>query len=128
METILQSIESDHQQIIEWLSNVQFCEDELGVFRKQLSEISAKNSQFDVRAMIEHFENQFIIKKELIDTNKHLLRAHEHELKERAARHPYHIHHHYLRENKQLTNTVESFLASFTDLKDEFNQFLSKHL
>lgn len=128
METLLQSIESDHQQIMEWLQNVQFCEDELSVFRKQLSEVSLKNTQFEVRAMIEHFENQFIIKKELIDTAKHLLKAHEHELKERAAKHPYHIHHHYLRENKQLTNTVESFLASFADLKEEFNQFLMKHL
>lgn len=128
MKNNLKSIHEVHDQINEWLKSLDFVTDELGVFKNRLSEVSSKNNKLEVRAQIEHFENQFIMRKEQVDEYRHMLKEQQHELTKKAANHPFTTDNHFLRENLETADKINSFTAAVKEMKDEFNEFLGKVL
>ncbi|MFM7851037.1 MAG: hypothetical protein ACKO96_03775, partial [Flammeovirgaceae bacterium] len=60
-----------------WLNEMIFFKEELGIFDKYLLEIVRKNTGQDIMKAIEHFQNQFIRQKEVIDELTHDIREHE---------------------------------------------------
>lgn len=112
----------------EWLSELSFHKDELVFFKKQLTDLAAKNTAMEIMKLVEHFENQFLVRTENIDILHHDINEHLGKiakgiqeknnklLREEAS-------HHKAVKEKYIT---ESKL--FADLKIEFNKFLSKVL
>ena len=112
----------------EWLSELGFHKDELAFFKKQLTEVAGKNTAVEIMKLVEHFENQFLVRTENIDILHHDINEHlgkiakgiqektNQLLREEAS-------HHKAFKEKYIT---ESKL--FADLKIEFNKFLSKVL
>ena len=60
-----------------WTNELGFFQDELGIFEKRLSELVQKYSDREVLAELEHFQNQFIRQKEVLDQLKHDIKVHD---------------------------------------------------
>lgn len=108
-----------------WLASSKFYADELRIYQKRLDEIATKNNSFDVRAQIEHFQNQFIIQKEQLDILNHDVHKHESWLAKFALEHPVAIDHQQFDDHYHIQNRMDTFIKIYNDLKTEFNKFLS---
>jgi hypothetical protein len=113
----------DHQL---WYSEASFFADELKIYQNRLEEIASKNTKSEVRAQIEHFQNQFIIQKEQIDILKHEITIYEQGLAKYAKENPVAIDHKLFDSNNALTERAEMFRTIFTELKAEFKKFASE--
>lgn len=58
-------------EITEWNRILDFYATEISIFRERLAEVAAKNNKAGVTAAIEHFQNQFIVQEEVLQTLRH---------------------------------------------------------
>lgn len=116
-------LHEDHQN---WVKALSFYKEELSIWKDRLAEVSAKNNSTDARAGVEHFQNQFIREGEVIDTLVHDINAHESELVKYAKEHPVAVEHTYFRNHTDLEERMKRFEEIWTELKAEFNRFLTK--
>jgi len=54
-----------HADHLLWTNNMKFYLDELTIFEKRLGELVTRNTKLEVVSQIEHFQNQFILQKEV---------------------------------------------------------------
>ena len=88
MRTQQKHISYLHTEHIDWLKQLQFYKDDLGVLQKHLEEAAAKNSSYETRAHVERFQNQFIRQNEVIDELRHEIKQHENELERTIKTNP----------------------------------------
>ena len=121
----IQDIHKDNQN---WLKDLQFYADELLVFDKELVDVSSKNTSKDVKQEVEKFQNQFIIQRNEIDYLRHLATLQEDHLVAEVKENPVAVDHRKMTENQTLKNRMAIFVPIYTEMKDDFRTFLSKHL
>lgn len=108
-----------------WSKELSFAADEIKFFEKKLGEIVGTLSDRDVLASLEHFQNQFIRQKEVVDELNHAIGVHEQDLSNR------------LKSDAELDDSMTGvhtkmrddmmmFRKLFAELKAEFFQFLGK--
>jgi hypothetical protein len=122
-------IQSLHLEYNTWIAELNFDTELIRIFESHLAELVSRNSGTEIRAQIEHFQNQFIRQKEVIDELKHELNIAEKQLagfaKEMSA---------VGYENERLDNHAglrDKFLIFrkiFSELKEEFHRFESKRM
>ena len=110
----------------EWLGKLDFYEKELGILKERLTEIAGKNSSFEARAGIEHFQNQFIVQQNNIDELKHAVKENMHLAFEEVKEHAGHIGSGTVSEYKIIDDAVRSFEKVVNELRHEFNLYLAK--
>lgn len=108
-----------------WTSAAKFYSDELKIYQKRLEEVASKNTSEEVRKKVEQFQNKFIIQKEEIDILNHEVIVHEQFLSSFAKRNPTAIDHQLFADHKTMHDRMESFHILYTELKNEFNSFLT---
>lgn len=69
-----------HTEYSQWIAELNFDKEEISRFEKQLESLLNKNNSAGARAQVEHFQNQFIREKEVIDELKHKLHISERQL------------------------------------------------
>jgi hypothetical protein len=74
------SIPSLHLEYQLWIRELSFYKESIKIFEKHLELLINRNTGKAVRAKIEHFQNQFILQKEVIDELKHRLNISEKQL------------------------------------------------
>ena len=74
------SIRSLHLEYQLWVRELVFYKEEIKIFEDHLEALNNKNTKNTVRAQVEHFQNQFVLQKEVIDTLKHNLNISEKQL------------------------------------------------
>jgi hypothetical protein len=74
------SIRSLHMEYQLWTRELVFYKEEIKIFEDHLSAILDRNNKNGVPAQVEHFQNQFILQKEVIDFLKHDLIVSERQL------------------------------------------------
>lgn len=62
------------------MRELSFYKEEIKIFENHLENIIQRNTKYDVPAQVEHFQNQFILQKEVIDYLKHDLHVSEKQL------------------------------------------------
>ncbi len=60
----------------DWLRALDFYKQELGILRGRLTEVAGKNTDAEAMKQVEHFENQFKIQVNSIDTLAHNINKH----------------------------------------------------
>lgn len=65
------SIRSLHLEYQLWIRELIFYKEEIKIFEDHLQELIKRNTSKEVLAHAEHFQNQFICQKEVIDQIKH---------------------------------------------------------
>lgn len=69
-----------HQEYRTWIDELDFCKEEIAIFESQLSSSVSRITASLALAQVEHFQNQFIREKEVIDELKHKLHISEKQL------------------------------------------------
>jgi hypothetical protein len=116
-------VNAEHQ---EWLKGLVFYKEDLQILENRLIEIASKNTAFEARQGIEHFQNQFLVQRNNIDELKHKIREHISiygkitELAEEV------VENEKLAEHENLKDEYNSFEKIVKELRQEFNIFLAK--
>ncbi len=127
----LQDLHSDHQL---WLNTLRFCKDEIGIFDKRMEEIarravrSATDESREVMAELEHFQNQYIREREVIDELRHDIKQHENGLEKFAKEHPIAVDHVLFMDHQGLRDRVHTFEKLYHELKGEFMRWLAARM
>ena len=109
-----------------WIRALNFYTDELKIFEDRLAEVSSKNTDHEVKAQVERFQNQFIREKEVIDILLHDIKAHEETLVEYAKEHPIAVNHVYFENHSGLEDRMATFNKIWKELRSDFMRFLSE--
>jgi predicted RNase H-like nuclease (RuvC/YqgF family) len=128
MESSKKHISELHTEHTEWLNKFSFYREEIQSFNNRLSDLVKANSIVEVTAQIEHFQNQFIRQNEVIDELRHEIRSHESSLVQQVGANPVASDHRTVTDHAGLRDKVLTFEKIYTELKQEFNHFLSKSL
>ncbi|MCB9194167.1 MAG: hypothetical protein H6597_06505 [Flavobacteriales bacterium] len=100
--------------------------DEIGIFENRLEDIVKRNTHTEVMANVEHFQNQYIRQREVIDELRHDIKQHENILEKESIERPTAIDHRVFEDHTQLRDRMETFERLYHELKDEFQQWLVK--
>ncbi len=120
------NIYDQHTEHTEWLKKLSFYVDEIAIMQKRLEEISAKNSGHEVRTEIEHFQNQLIIQSKTADDLKRSIKLDEKVIMANINQNPVASDHRKAEDHTEEREQITRFETIFTEIRKEFNAFLSK--
>lgn len=123
-----ESIYKQHSENNEWTEKLNFYKDEVNILKNRLAEIASKNTNKEVLAEVEHFQNQFIIQRNNIDEIAHLVKINEENLQKEIKNNPVAVDHRKTEYHQNEKNQVESFESNFNDLRSKFKVFTAKHI
>ena len=119
----LSDLHFEHQV---WLNTLQFCKDEIGIFERRMEEIVSRNTDKALLAELEHFQNQYIREREVIDELRHDIKQHENFLEQEVKEHPIAIDHRAFGDHTILRERMGTFEQLYKELKDEFYRWMAK--
>jgi hypothetical protein len=118
-----------HLEYRNWMNELSFCKEEIGIFEGHLENVVNRTTVTAVRAQVEHFQNQFIRQKEVVDELKHKLHISERQLagfvKELSGLGLESIR---MDNHSKLREDVKIFRKLYTELKEEFRRFEADHM
>jgi hypothetical protein len=118
------SIRSLHLEYQLWTRELVFYKEEIKIFEDHLEAILQRNNKNGVPAQVEHFQNQFILQKEVIDYLKHDLIVSEIQLADFAqGLSDEGIDSIKMDNHGKLRERVATFRKIFKEIKGEFRRF-----
>ncbi len=119
----LVEMKSEHDY---WQDRLRFYKDEISHFNQHLGKISLSGGRSELMASVEHFQNQFIRQKEVLDIIRHDFKQHENlieALGEGKSSEPSQGIQklHMIQRDK-----LDQFERIFHELRNEFNIFLNQ--
>jgi hypothetical protein len=111
-----------------WRSELLFWEGELRFFTKRLEELVLRWTDKNVLAQLEHYQNQFILHGEVIDTLKHDINVHETDLSTHSKRKEDVLNQELVKKHIEFRHRMETQQQIFANLKMEFFKYLSKYM
>lgn len=110
-----------------WKNELLFVADEIQVYENRLTDLVMGETPHEMLPKLEHFQNQFIREKEVIDHLKHDVNSHEHKLvewvrTEKGNEESLAVKHEALQERMAI------FRKIFAELKGKFYQFLAEYM
>lgn len=115
----------EHKQ---WKGELFFWEDELKSFKNRLSELVSRWTDKEVLAQLEHYQNEFVLHNEVIDTLQHEINIHETEMAEHSKKGEDVLNTHFVKNHLEFRNRMETQRQIYADLKKGFFRFLSKYM
>ncbi|MES2778618.1 MAG: hypothetical protein V4651_01855 [Bacteroidota bacterium] len=117
-----------HTEKQNWLSALALSKDEIESFENRLEEIAKANNQVEITSKVEHFQNQFIRQREVMDILVHDIHAAESAMAHQVEANPVATEHKTAPDHTELRDRAETFTNLFAELKTEFNTFAAKTL
>jgi hypothetical protein len=122
--TTIPQLHLEHQL---WINELNFYKEEIKLFEKYLTNCISSNPGRDAAVGVEHFQNQFIIQKDIIDHLKHELGVSENRLvgfvKELSGLGLDSIR---MDNHTKLRERMKTFREIYSDLKKDFRRFESE--
>ncbi|TLP81748.1 hypothetical protein [Maribacter sp. ACAM166] len=115
----------EHKQ---WRSELAFWEDELKSFKNRLAELVKRWTDKNVLAQLEHYQNEFILHGEVIDTLQHEINVHETDMAEHSKKNEDVIDRNFAKQHLEFRHKMEKQREIYADLKKDFFRFLSKYM
>ena len=112
----------------EWLNALQFYKEDITILEHRLEDIARRNTKQEVLAELEHFQNQYIRQREVIDVLRHDIKQHENFLEKESKEHATAIDHRGFGDHTELRNQMETFEKLYRELKDEFYRWVAKSM
>lgn len=118
------SIEQFREELQSWKHELSSIKEEIRQFEYQLEKMANKKLPKDLLALVEHFQNQFICQKEVIDTLRHDLPDSRNKLEN--------IFHHLRSDNRVenwesstegLEGRMDTFRKIYIEIKQNFRRF-----
>ncbi|HTL81363.1 MAG TPA: hypothetical protein VL651_06650 [Bacteroidia bacterium] len=117
-----------HAENTDWLKRMDFYKHETQVLEERLKDATGLFESKEMKAKLEHFQNQLIIQKEKIDELSHDIRDHESYIENRVIENPTETEHRELNDHPVLRDRFVTFEKLYNDLRKEFYLFISKEL
>lgn len=121
----LSDLHFEHKQ---WMNELKFWEDEIKSFDIRLGEIVTRYTSNEIRARVEHFQNQFILHDEVIDIMKKEVKTHEKVIANYAEDHPVAIDRVHFDDHTNLRERMDTQRKIYGELKMEYFSFLSHNM
>lgn len=122
--TIKKYLQEIHKENKDWIKALDFVKDQVVCYEKQLGEVTSKNTKTAVLARAEHFQNQFIIHCEVIDELRHDINLEEKKIVENVKANNIATDHIKVTENESLVERMERFDKIWSELKNEYLNYL----
>lgn len=114
-----------HFELQNWLNVLRFYRDEIMIFEHRLEEIARQHTHMDVLAQLEHFQNQYIREREVIDELRHDLKQHENRLEKEERRSEVSADDGLATGHGELRDRMVTFEKLYKELKEEFVRWLA---
>jgi hypothetical protein len=108
-----------------WLKSIDVYKSELSKMQKQLEELTSGYYNRNIAIQVERFQNRFIRQKEVIDTLRHNVKAHENDLELLEEKDNDMLRNKVKTERWKLRDEVRVFKDLFVELEQDFNDFLA---
>ena len=128
MHTKKRHMEDLHFENQLWRTRLAFYEDELKIYSARLSEVSAKNTAVDIKIKVEQFQNKFYINTTELALILKQIRSEENVLADKAKNNPIASDHMLFTDHDEIRTKVEKFEEIYSELKQEFINFLHDSL
>lgn len=122
-EKPIMQLHSEHK---EWLNKLSFYKDDLAVLQNRLDDIAGKNSDRDMLAVVEKYQNQLTIQGEQIDLLHHEIRQHEHSIEKSITENPVASDHRKMQDHPEQRDKMIRFEELFADLRKSLLSFVAK--
>jgi phosphoenolpyruvate-protein kinase (PTS system EI component) len=116
-------VNTEHQ---EWLKGLDFYKEDIHILENRLTEIATKNTAFETRQGIEHFQNQFLVQRNNIDELRHKIKEHISTNGKKTELAAEVVENEKLAEHENLKDEYLSFEKVIKDIRQEFNIFLAR--
>ena len=110
------------------LRSLDFYRQELKYLQKRLADIVKRNTNPDIMAQAEQFQNQFIITKDNLDTQNHTIKVQLKTVEKLIKQKSNHFDEKTLSDSGKFSQSIHNAERDFAALKLRFNKFLSKYL
>ncbi len=117
-----------HEERRNWLNILQFTIDEIESMKNRLAEIVAANTKTEITAQVEHFQNQFILQRDVLDVLRHDINETEMMMAKQIEANPVATERKTAPDHAPLRERMDTFERLFNELKQEFNTFAAKTL
>lgn len=128
MDSNQQYLKTLHAENVEWSKSLGFYSDELRSFELRLSEVVIANTGTEVLSQAEHFQNQFIRQREVIDILNHEMNVGEDKILEEVKNNDVATDHRKMEDHSELRDQMQAFEKIYREMKAEFIEYLSKVL
>ncbi len=119
----LNEMKTEHDQ---WQDRIRFYKDEISHFNNHLGRLSMIRHSQDMMASVEHFQNQFIRQKEILDIIRHEFKQHENLIEALESGKAVEPNDGIQRIHAVQRDKLDQFEHIFHDLRHDFNIFLNK--
>ena len=117
-----------HTEHMLWLNSLTFYKEEIGILEKRLEDVANRNTHTEVLAQLEHFQNQYIREREVIDELRHDVKQHENMLEKEVKDHPVAVEHRLFQDHTGLRERMDTFERLYKDLKKELFRWLEDRM
>jgi hypothetical protein len=114
-----------HQNFTSWMNNLAFYKDEIATWQNRLDEVASQNNNSEILKQVEHFQNQFIRQREVMDILNHDIRLADAALAKNAAENPVASDHRLFEVPTGINDQIVTFEKIYGELKSDFEKFLS---
>jgi len=119
----LKDLHFDHKI---WRNELEFYKEELQILQTRLEDLAERNTDHEMKALQEQFQNRFIRQNEVIDELLHEINVHEDELAQFIKDHPVASDHVHFDDHAPMRDKMNTFNKLYKDLKDDFHRYSSR--
>jgi hypothetical protein len=117
-----------HAEHTEWRNRILFYRDDLNVLKKRLDEVASRNTDKEIQAMVEHFENRMIVQKEQSDILLHDINEYEKVIEIHLMKNDTAADQQSWNDHTHLHDRVMTFEMLFNELRKDLIAFVAKWL
>ena len=117
-----------HKELKEWRSSLDLFMQELKSYNNRLNEVAGQNNKEMVLKQVEHFQNQFIVQKDNLETLLHEIKIQEQNIAEDVKRDKILDDTDIIGNQSFLREKVHTSEKIFVALKHDFYSFLARSL
>jgi seryl-tRNA synthetase len=110
------------------LRSLDFYKQELKYLQKRLADIVKRNTDSDILAQAEQFQNKFIITKDNLDELNHTIKSQFKTIEKLIKQKPSHVDEQTIGDSSKFSQSTHNAEKDFASLKLQFNKFLAKYL
>ncbi len=119
----LMEMKSEHDQ---WQNKLKFYRDEIKQFNNHLEGVANPGAPKDVMATVEHFQNQFIRQREVLDIIRHEFKEHENLIEKLENTNVAGAEENIQKLHNVQREKLDQFEKIFHEIRGEFNLFLNQ--
>ena len=112
----------------EWMRASEFYIQEIQILENRLSEVSQRYTRDDVKADVEHYQNQFIIQRANFEDLIKDIKTHEIHMSDDAEKKALHLSNTTLAEHDAMRERFQHIEKFINNLRHDFNKFLSRYM